>query len=128
MRKYLLTRRALLLSGIAVATVSAAPATRWLEQRRFFRRVDRQFAEIFGDETLAQQVSAQFLEDYKNALLSNVFKHSPTILTRHFLQSSNFLEHHQTGVALDYDGLFDPYTSPCNSHLTFNFTFHPTGS
>jgi hypothetical protein len=122
MRKYLFTRRALLLSGIA-ATFSAVPVARWLDQRRIFRRVDRQFAEIFGDVTLAQDAAQQFLKDYKDALRSDVFKHSTKKLTETFLLSSNFIEHHNVSAVLDYDGLFDPYVTPCNNHLTQSFDF-----
>ncbi|MEE9389439.1 MAG: hypothetical protein V3U96_12610 [Paracoccaceae bacterium] len=120
----ILSRRSVLLGGISV---SAALALYYLPDffkiRRTKNFLAQEFEQIFGPDIVQLEPSQRFLADYYSTRWINAAAFDPIAMARMFVQSSNLLEHHETGAHLEYDQLYDPYTTPCSNHLGANYSY-----
>ena len=80
--------------------------------------IEQQFRAVFGSETANDAEVTRFLQDYGNALRYAGLRSNPELIARVFIQSSNFLQYQALDEPLSYDGLYDPYRSPCGNRLS----------
>ncbi len=124
MKKPVLSRRMLAVSVLAAGSLAVLFSRfDWYDGFKIKRFLSDEFAQIFGPKIAESTAARQFLADYFRFFAASPVPIGRNELTLAFLQSSNVMEHHETGIELAYDQLFDPYKTPCGNHLGAGFDF-----
>lgn len=122
-----LSRRLLLVAGIATATAAAAGvgSKRKVPERSVAAQVAEVMERHFGQAVAASLPALQFAADLAARLPAtlagpDVAAGDPMLeqqVVAGFLHSTTYLSHVSRGEDLFYFGFYDPYERPCSSQL-----------